>query len=115
MPEDQIRRDAIRLYTFLKEFTELRTQTVRSLDVYDEVLWLADIPREPECYSAAWERGNREETPETWLEIRKPKVPRVPAPPEALVPWIIESQLGDPSVDVPELRPEAAISITDEA
>ncbi len=40
---------AIELYTFLKEFVQLRTRTIRDVSSYEqdgEVIWAADIPRE---------------------------------------------------------------------
>jgi len=111
-PDEPVRRDALRLYTFLKEFTELRTQTVRSLDSYDQVLWLSDIPHEKECVCAAWDRGAAE-APDTWIEIHRPKVPSVPMPPPALQPWLTASDLQDTTLEVPELRQETAVEATD--
>ena len=70
------RNSAASLYTFLKEFTALRTKTVRSIDEYEDVLWFSNVPREPECDCAAWHRGQGHEDAEIWLEIRQP--PLVP-------------------------------------
>src|SRR5260221_4413687 len=89
--DGRIRGDAIRLYTLLKEFTEPRTQTVRSLDTYDEVLWFADIPRQPECDCVMWQdpgEGAAGETSEVWLEVHKPRIPALPDPPPSLRPWL---------------------------
>ena len=47
---------AIGLYTFLKEFVQLRTRTIRDVSSYEqdgEVIWAADIPREHGCHCAA--------------------------------------------------------------
>ena len=49
------------LYTLLKEFVELRTRTIRTLDQYESVLWFAEIPQESECKIAAWRRGQEQD------------------------------------------------------
>ena len=46
---------AIDLFTFLREVVALRSKIVRGLDSYEQVIWLANIPREPECHCVAWE------------------------------------------------------------
>ena len=52
--EDEIRDRAIRLFTFLRELTELRTTTVRNCDQYEKVIWFDDIPQEVGCDCIAW-------------------------------------------------------------
>ena len=52
-----VRDRAVRLFTYLKELTELRTDVRRNCDDYDQVVWWAEIPREKECYCAAWDLG----------------------------------------------------------
>lgn len=109
------RASAAALYTFLKEFTQLRTKTVRSLDQYDHVLWFSDVPREPECDCAAWDRGQDREGGEIWLEIRQPRLIPPPEPPAELSPWLIAGQVADSSLELPELRDEIAVPIRDES
>jgi len=87
------RPSAAALYTFLKEFTQLRTTTVRSLDQYDHVLWFSDVPREPGCDCAAWHRGQDREGGEVWLEVRQPRLIPQPEPP-GLIPWLIPGQVA---------------------
>ncbi|OFV90777.1 MAG: hypothetical protein A3G76_11445 [Acidobacteria bacterium RIFCSPLOWO2_12_FULL_65_11] len=106
---DRLRERAIALYTFLKEFAELRSEVVRHLDRYDEVLWLDEIPRERECYSAAWRGGRDEAETEAWIEIRKPRLVRAPTPPDELRPWLIESEWQDSENELPRLRDEVAL------
>lgn len=46
----------IALYTFLKEFVQLRTKTIRNISRYEQdgqVIWAADIPREDGCHCIA--------------------------------------------------------------
>ena len=41
------RERAVALYTFLREFAQLRTRTVRDVDAYEQVIWVSDIPQQP--------------------------------------------------------------------
>ena len=73
---NRTRSRAVALYGFLKEFTELRTKTVRSVDEYEHVLWFSDIPKERECDCAAWHRGEDGEHAEVWIAIPQPRLAR---------------------------------------
>jgi hypothetical protein len=44
--ETLVRDKAVRLFTYLKELTELRGNVRRNCDEYDQVIWWAEIPRE---------------------------------------------------------------------
>lgn len=94
---------AIRLFRFLKELTELRTKTIRTLDNYEKVLWLEEIPHEEGCYCAVW-RENIDEAADNWIEIQRPQFFPPPEVPEELKLWMDPEQVGDSSVDFPELR-----------
>ena len=59
---DEVRDRAVRLFTFLQEYTQLRARTVLATDVYDEVVWLADTPRLQGCFCAALEPLSNEPT-----------------------------------------------------
>ena len=52
--DSPIRDKAIRLFNYLEELTELRFEVQRNCGSYEEVIWWAEIPREKECYCAAW-------------------------------------------------------------
>ena len=97
------REGAIALYTFLQEFVQLRTRTVREVSQYEQVIWAADVPREPGCDSIAWHREEPETPEEVWLEIRKPRLTRPPEPPELARDWVRPGQLDDSGLDLPEL------------
>ena len=108
---------AIALYTFLKEFVQLRTKTIRDIARYEqdgEVIWAADIPREHGCHCIAWHRntpdasdGDAPDAPdEVWVELRKPRLTRPPEPPESVHPWVRHEQLEDSSLERPELFPD---------
>lgn len=106
------------LYTFLREFAQLRTRPVRDIATYQRdgaAIWVADIPREPGCDCIAWRRPSGEApdvdngdpggVSDAWLELRRPR-PRTPAPdlPAAAREWAQHDQVGDSSLDIPELR-----------
>ena len=97
-----VRDRATRLFSYLRDLAQLRSKTIRDLSSYEHVLWFADIPKEPECFSQAWgvTRENREEI---WLEIKKPKEPLLPTLPEKVRPWISDTALIDLTKDEPQL------------
>jgi len=97
--QDDVRDRAVRLFTFLKEYTQLRASTALTTDAYDEVIWLADVSDLPGCHSAAVEPTR---AGEVWLEIRKPKLQPAPRPPELLRPWL--QQFSDSALETPPLR-----------
>ena len=107
------RERAVALYTFLKEFVQLRTKTIRDISRYEQdgqVIWAAEIPREHGCHCIAWHRGTPDasvdEAPdEVWIEIRKPRLTRPPEPPVSVHPWVRCEQLDDSSLERPELFP----------
>ena len=104
---------AVALYTFLREFTQLRTKTIRDISRYEQdgqIIWATDIPREHGCDCIAWHRDapdafGGDASDEVWLEIRKPRLSPPPEPPEAVHAWVRREQLDDSSLDLPELRP----------
>ncbi|NCO95265.1 MAG: hypothetical protein GW880_28505 [Armatimonadetes bacterium] len=84
--DEAVMRDrAVRLFTFLREVALLRTVTVRHLRQYDDLIWLADIPQEDECYCAAWHQGEEAAAGDTWIEVGKPRLLPAPEVPETLV------------------------------
>ena len=81
----ELRKRAVDLFTFLRELVSLRTTVVRNCDSYDRVLWLNEVPRDPECDCVAF-GGPREEEDDWWLKVRKPAFTEPPQPPSELLP-----------------------------
>ncbi|HAG49870.1 MAG: hypothetical protein A2X87_04120 [Deltaproteobacteria bacterium GWC2_42_51] len=103
MAENVLRNRAIRLFTYLKELTELRTKVVRNLDHYDELIWFSDIPIERGCFCSAW-RQPFDYEPELWLRIEKPRFKAPPDPPKNLQPWLESHRIADSGIEMPELK-----------
>ena len=98
------RESAVALYTFLREFAQLRTRTIRDVDAYEQVIWASDIPRQQGCDCIAWHRDVDDASDKSWLEIRRPRLKRPPEPPELAQNWVRREQLNDSSLDMPELH-----------
>jgi hypothetical protein len=98
-----VRDQAVRLFTYLKELTELRSDVKRNCDDYEQVIWWAEIPKEKECYCAAWDLG-REAAYDDWLRIERPRHKRPPTPSSALAVWLNERDIADAFQDVPQLK-----------
>src|SRR5215469_4065781 len=96
---DGVRDRAVRLFTFLREYTQLRASTALAVDSYDEVIWLADVPGLPGIACAAVEPTR---DGEVWLEVRKPKLVPAPRPSDALRPWL--ERWDDSAPETPPLR-----------
>lgn len=110
---DGVRDRAIRLFTFLQELSNLRTKTIRSIKSYEQdgqVLWLADIPHEPECYCLAWESEEQARSTAVWIEIHKPSLKPPPEVPERLNQWLRPEQIRNSSLDYPPLIEQTELS-----
>ncbi len=98
---EDVRDRAVRLFTFLREYTQLRVRSVRTTDAYEQVVWLSDIPRASGCYCSAFTRSQKDA--EIWVEIHQPVPQPPPDPPPALRAWLDGSLLGDSSHEAPPL------------
>ena len=101
--DDIIRDRAIRLFTYLKELTELRSDVKRSCDEYEQVIWWAEIPKEKECYCSFWDLG-REGAYEDWIRVERPRRKKPPVPPSTLAPWLNEREVADAALEAPPLK-----------
>ncbi len=102
MSANETRPKCARLVQYLEELVRLRSKTISDVDSYEQVMWLGRLPEEDECFSRHREDAH-EDDPDLWIEIRKPREPRLPAPPEQCKPWINEWNRDDHDVE-PQLR-----------
>ena len=108
-PRQGIVRDrASRLFAFLREFVQLRTKIIRSLDTYEEVLWLSDIPEESECFCLVWNPNVDTEEERPWIEVKKPKLTAPPRVPTILEDWVNKATINRSQRDEPEIYPQIA-------
>jgi hypothetical protein len=107
-----VRDRALRLFTFLREFVQLRTKIVRSLSSYEQVLWLSDIPKESECFCHVWDPDHETEEERPWVEVGKPRLAAPPKIPSALNEWVNKATVGDSSREEPEIYPQIAVPRT---
>ncbi len=105
---DLIRSRATRLFSFLRDLAEIRSKAVLSLDQYDLVIWLSQIPKILGCHCVAWEEGKPAQG-ETWIEIQKPAPKHPPAIPRELELWLDPEANADSSPDYPELKEEIEV------
>ena len=105
---DQVIRDkAISLFTYLYELAGLRTRMIRSVDQFEELIWLADLADLPGCYCVAVsphsEGEEVEKVADIWIELQKPKLTPPPDLPEELQDWLDPDQVEDPFNERPTL------------
>ena len=110
IPDKETRDKLVRLFTFLREFSELRMKTIRNLEQYDKVLWFHEIPRESGCYCIAWDNTEAQEESDVWLEIKKPRLKPPPQLPEKLKPWLDPNEVRDSSKEFPQLRKRISVT-----
>lgn len=82
---------AKRIFEYLKEISQARTTSVRDCSDYEEILWIKDIPSEPECYSIAWgakREHDGEMDDDLWIEVKRKKEPPCPKIPNKCTDWI---------------------------
>lgn len=112
---DSVREKAASLFRFLREVVQLRTTSARSVAQYERdgrVIWLADVPREPQCLCAAWSHDEaRDEA--NWLEVTRTELKHHPAPPELLRPWLDPADLADSDLAYPDLRESLPAALID--
>lgn len=108
---DLTRDRAIRLFTFLRELTELRTKAIRTLDQYEKVLWLSDIPHEEGCFCASWNIGGEQES-DAWIQVRRPRLSDPPKIPAVVQGWIRPEELSNSTV-TPKLQQILAVDVED--
>lgn len=112
-PRSPIRDKSIRLFTYLKELTVLRSVVQRNCDSYEDVIWWAEIPREKECYCAAWDL-HKDATFEAWIRVERPKRKRPPMPGSQLREWLNTVEIGDSSLDAPPLKETVVTTVKPE-
>src|SRR6266511_3925841 len=79
----------VKLFEFLKAYTDLRYPPVRDINKQPGVLWLADLPSHPsiELFPAGQADAESEES-DVVLRLTRPVITPCPAPPAVLSEWL---------------------------
>lgn len=91
---DPFRQRAIKLFQYLSALAELREKAVRDYDSYESTFSFHDLPKEPECFTVAWDTTEHADE-DSWLWIKKPKKPPLPQPPGSCKWWYAAKSLED--------------------
>ena len=104
--DDKVIRDrAIRLFTFLKELSLLKTKITRDLKAYDEVVWFKDVPEYKGIFSIL--SGESIDTQDgIWLEVKRQQEPQRPYIPTSCLEWLDETPGDSEPLVKPSLKPE---------
>ena len=105
MPEgtEIIRDRSLRLFKFLEQITEMQSKSIRTLDSYEQVLWLNDIPKGiGYCDCVAWNANGRS-IKDYWVLVKKPPISFAPPIPNVLKPWVISGELESYSSESPRI------------
>ena len=73
--QDDTRGKAIELFTYLVELSGLRSQMIRSVDLYEDVIWLADFADLPGCYCILQDDEDRPATSESSQDLTPGRSP----------------------------------------
>ena len=101
-----IRDRSVRLFTFLRQLAEMRAKAIRTVDKYDQVIWLSNIPRDNRhCDCVAWtlESGTLKDC---WLWVKKPIIQSAPPLSTELSRWVLPSELRLFSKESPDISNE---------
>ena len=100
-------RPALRLARYMREFVGHRTTVVREVGHYDDVLWFAHMPQDPDCRSGAWDDGWAAN--DVWLEVSKQTFEQAPMVPEMVRPWVDQQALGRADREIPPLASSISV------
>ncbi len=97
---DDTRDKAVRLFTYLQEFVQLRSRVTRDCSDYRALLWFYEIPREHGCFSIAWGTGRDDDV---WIEMKRKKEPPCPPVQKICEMWVDPNGLHNSDTE-PQLR-----------
>jgi len=83
-------KKSLDLFSFLKEFSTLRSKPIRNLSTYENVFWIADIMQTDVCevFSKIWDEI-KEHHSGAWIYVQKPQIVPEPKVPIAIEKWVI--------------------------
>ncbi|HET7268496.1 MAG TPA: AAA domain-containing protein [Oleiagrimonas sp.] len=82
----------VRLVKYLRDLALLRSKTIRKVEEYERVLWLADFPRVDGCYLRAWQTSEPDNA-DIWMDVCARPEPLLPDVPEICGDWVDQTAL----------------------
>ena len=84
------RQRLLKVFEFLKAYTELRYPPVRDIGQQLRVLWLKNLPQHPsvEVFQGDRQADNESEDADIILRITRPNLTACPLPPTAIADWL---------------------------
>lgn len=76
-----------RLLQYLMKLASLRTKLIRTIDAYDDTLWMFNVPHDGSCFTRAW-GPDADREPHVWLQVRHFDEPSLPAVPAQCEGWV---------------------------
>ena len=101
---------SVRLLEYLKEVVALRSMPIRDVGEYEKILWVSDIPHEPDCSTRAWPDPDNKYEPDEWIQVKNRREPELPTVPALCKEWVTDDSLRNKN-DLPELIGEITRSI----
>ena len=106
---DLNKNTAIGLLKFLKEFSELRSKKILTVDQFESVIYFSDIPQEKECHLITRhldqdQQNQKNINYDKWIEVKKPKNIEPPHPPSTITDWIKHQDLNSYHQDLKLLK-----------
>ena len=92
------KENAKNIFQFLRELSDLKTKKILDVNNFEKVLWLDQVPKEKETYSITHRLSldpSNINNYDKWIEIKKPRIPDCPKPPDPIKDWIKESTLNN--------------------
>lgn len=95
---------AVRLVDYLTRLASLRSKIIRSIDEYQKVLWVEQVPKQKGCFAQAWGRDEDYDS-DVWVEVQTRREPELPVVPVMCKDWVNPSSLRNKN-DLPEPLPK---------
>ncbi|MDB4650141.1 hypothetical protein OAE37_00075 [Pirellulaceae bacterium] len=104
---DDIVTNAGNIFRYLIEIKELQSRSIRNLKDYEKVIWLSDIPRENQCYCAAWNLfgdTTEDDGSGAWISVKKPTLTSPPELPDGIDSFVDLEDWRNSSLEKPSLK-----------
>jgi len=104
----------IRLLEYLGALATISAKIVRTLEEYQDILWVHQLPSEDikHCFARVWGKDS-EYGDDVWIRVKKLPEPGLPDVPRSCRKWLDDESLRNPD-DLPELLPTIIVEKEEE-